>query len=61
VRGATLALVRSLDETALGQTGTASNNPVSARALMWMIAGHSAHHLLLTRERYLTTEAPRMG
>lgn len=61
VRGATLALVRSLDETALGQMGTASNHPVSARALVWMIAGHSAHHLLLTRERYLATEAPRIG
>lgn len=61
VRGATLALVRSLDETAFGRMGTASENTVSSRALVWMIAGHSAHHLQLTRDRYLATEAPRIG
>lgn len=61
VRGATLALVRSLDATALDRMGTASGHPVSARALIWMIAGHSAHHLHLTRDRYLATEGPRIG
>lgn len=61
VRGATLALVRSLDESALRRTGMASDHPVSARALVWMIAGHSAHHLQLTRDRYLATEGPRIG
>lgn len=53
VRAATLVLIRSLDETALGRIGTASGNPVSARALTWMITGHFAHHLDLTRTRYL--------
>jgi hypothetical protein len=53
VRAATLTLVRSLDETALTRQGTASDNPVTARALVWAIAGHVAHHLTLTRERYL--------
>ena len=53
VRDATLTLVRSLDETAAQQTGTSSGNPVSVRALAWMIAGHFAHHLELTRTRYL--------
>jgi hypothetical protein len=53
VRVATLSLVRSLDDVALMQIGTASNNPVSCRALMWMIAGHAAHHLTLTEARYL--------
>jgi len=53
VRAATLVLIRSLDETALGRVGTASGNPVSARALTWMITGHFAHHLELTRTRYL--------
>lgn len=54
VRAATLTLVRSLDDVAIMQLGTASGNPVSCRALVWMIAGHAAHHLTLTRERYLT-------
>lgn len=54
VREATLALVRSLDDAALMRVGVASGHPVSARALVWMIAGHMAHHLTITRERYLS-------
>lgn len=53
VRAATLVLIRSFDEAALGRVGTASGKPVSARALTWMITGHFAHHLDLTRTRYL--------
>lgn len=53
VRAATLALVHSLDEAAHLRTGTASGHPISVRALAWIIAGHFAHHLELTRERYL--------
>ena len=57
VRAATLALVHSLDDSALMRTGTASGNPVSVRALVWIIAGHFAHHLEITRDRYLGTPA----
>ena len=53
VRDGTLALVRSLDDEAIAQRGTASGREVTARALVWMIAGHMQHHLGLTRERYL--------
>jgi uncharacterized damage-inducible protein DinB len=53
VRAATLSLVRALDTEALARSGTASGHPVSARALVWMIAGHAAHHLELTRTAYL--------
>lgn len=53
VRTATLALAHSLDAEALTQRGIASGQEVSARALVWMIAGHMAHHLMLTREKYL--------
>ena len=53
VRAATLALVRSLDDEAVAQTGVASGKEVTARALVWMIAGHMQHHFGLTRERYL--------
>lgn len=53
VRGASLSLIRSLDETALSQIGTASDKPVSSRALVWLIAGHMHHHLVLARDSYL--------
>lgn len=53
VRDATLTLVRSLDGQAVAQQGTASGKAVTARALVWMIAGHMQHHLELTRDRYL--------
>ena len=57
VRAATLALLHSLDESALLRAGTASGNPISARALAWIIAGHFTHHLDLTRDRYLGSAA----
>ncbi len=53
VRDATLSLVQSLDAGALVRMGTASQKPVSARALAWIIAGHEIHHLGVIRERYL--------
>jgi len=57
VRSATLALVESLDANALMATGTASGATVSVRALAWIIAGHFAHHLMITRDRYLAANA----
>jgi hypothetical protein len=53
VREATLALVRSLDGEAVAQQGVASGKEVSARSLVWMIAGHMQHHFGLTRDKYL--------
>jgi hypothetical protein len=53
VRGATLAMVNSFDDEALGKTGMASNKLVSVRALCWLMAGHAAHHIVITRDRYL--------
>lgn len=53
VREATLALVRSLDGEAVAQRGVASGKEVSARALVWMIAGHMQHHFGLTADKYL--------
>lgn len=53
VRQATLALLTSLEPAVADRTGTASGQSVTARALVWMIAGHFAHHLTLTRTHYL--------
>jgi hypothetical protein len=52
VRRSTIALVESLDETAIANTGVANNNPVTARAICWIIPGHAQHHLEVLRERY---------
>lgn len=54
IRRTTLALVRSFDEEMLGRSGVASGNPMSVRALVWVIAGHERHHLKVLRERYLS-------
>lgn len=53
VRESTLALLTSLPEDAWTRAGTASDNPVSVRALAYIIAGHGQHHLTILREKYL--------
>lgn len=53
VRASTLMLVESVDVGAWMHRGTASNNPVSARAVAYIIAGHERHHQRILRERYL--------
>ena len=53
VRRATIALLRGFDDAAWTRTGTASDNPVSVRALAYIIAGHELHHAEIFRTRYL--------
>lgn len=53
VRAATLALADSLSSEAWLRTGTASDHPISARALGYICAGHEIHHMQLIRERYV--------
>ena len=52
VRASTLALVRSLDEPALAARGTVNAWSLTARGIIFIIAGHFQHHLHLLRERY---------
>jgi uncharacterized damage-inducible protein DinB len=52
VREANLAFLRRLDAREWAQVGTASGNPVSVRALAWIMAGHPRHHVNVLRERY---------
>ena len=52
VRASTLALFRGLDGDALLCRGVANGNTVSVRALAWLAAGHTQHHLGVLRERY---------
>lgn len=57
VRLATVALVGSVDASAMARTGVANNFPISARALCWILPGHAQHHLDVMRERYNITVA----
>ena len=52
VRQSTLALFRSFTEGHFAQSGVASNNKVSVRALAYIIAGHERHHVKILHERY---------
>jgi hypothetical protein len=52
VRASTLALVRSLDEPALAARGTVNAWSLTARGLVFIIAGHFQHHMNILRERY---------
>jgi uncharacterized damage-inducible protein DinB len=54
VREATLFLYSSLTDEQSLMIGTANNNPVSVRALVYMTAGHELYHLDLIKERYLS-------
>jgi uncharacterized damage-inducible protein DinB len=51
-RAATIALTGEISGDAWLRTGTASGFRVSARALLYIITGHLAHHLGILRERY---------
>jgi len=53
VRQSTLALFKSFSEENLVETGTASNHPMSVRALGFVIIGHQNHHQRVFEERYL--------
>ena len=51
-RASTLSLLETVDREALERRGVASGEPVSARALVYILAGHAEHHLRGLRERY---------
>ncbi|MFI5136870.1 MAG: DinB family protein [Sphingobacteriales bacterium] len=53
IRESTLYLLRSLTEEQSMQKGVASGNPVSVRALAYMMAGHEMHHIKVLKEKYL--------
>jgi DinB superfamily len=54
VRLATISLFRNMPAEAWSRSGVASGNSISVRALAFLCAGHSEHHLAIMRERYLS-------
>ena len=53
VRHATLLLFKSFNEEQVCRVGIASNNPMSVRAIGFVIIGHQNHHQKIFEERYL--------
>ncbi len=52
VRQATLSLFKTFSDDDLMQIGIASNNPISVRAIGFIIIGHQNHHQQIFNERY---------
>ncbi len=53
LRTANMLLIKSLTDEQLSKTGTANKLPISAKALVYIIAGHLEHHLGILIRRYL--------
>lgn len=53
VRKATISLFKTFTEEQLLQIGTASEKPVSVRAIGFITLGHQKHHEKIIKERYL--------
>jgi hypothetical protein len=46
-----------MPEEAWSRSGVASDNPVTVRAIAYIIAGHVTHHLNVLKEKYLSTDS----
>jgi hypothetical protein len=53
LRSANTTLFESFDEKVLDRVGEASGRLFTVRALLYIIAGHEAHHMGVLREKYL--------
>jgi|ERR1043166_979642 hypothetical protein len=52
-RRSNLLMVNNISDEGSKRIGTSNGNPVSVRALVYVMAGHTRHHLNVLRERYL--------
>jgi hypothetical protein len=59
VRRANVMMFRALSDEAWRRIGTASDNPISVRALAYIMLGHERHHMSVLRDRYLGSATPR--
>jgi len=53
VRAASISFLETLPAEAWSRSGIASDNPVTVRALAYIIAGHLVHHVNVLNEKYL--------
>jgi hypothetical protein len=54
LRRANILMINNMSEQATRRIGTASDNPVSARALIYMLVGHVDHHVASLQGNYLS-------
>jgi hypothetical protein len=47
-----VSMFRSLPDGSIDFVGQANGNPITPRALFWIIPGHFKHHLNILKERY---------
>ena len=52
VREATTALAASLPDADWANAGTSNGAPLSARALLYIVLGHTEHHMAVLADRY---------
>ncbi len=52
VRKSTVLLLRGVSSEMWGRMGTASDQPISARALAYIIGGHELYHVELLEKLY---------
>lgn len=53
VRQSNMFLINTLNEEELSRVGVANEKPITARALLFILAGHLNHHRRILQERYL--------
>ena len=53
IRKSTLTLYKSFNDKSIKRSGKVSGNPTTVAALVWLTAGHEAHHLNSIRQNYL--------
>jgi hypothetical protein len=51
-RQAILSMVRTFPEASFEEIGSANGNPMSTRALLWIIPGHFMHHFEVLQQAY---------
>ena len=53
LRRASIYMLSNLDAEAMGRVGVANGNPITVRALAFIMAGHETHHVQVMKDRYL--------
>ncbi len=53
LRRANIIAIQHMTDEAIDRHGTASGNPITARALIYMLVGHVDHHMASLQEKYL--------
>jgi hypothetical protein len=51
-RQAILSMVQTFPEASFEEIGSANGNPMSTRALLWIIPGHFMHHFEVLQQAY---------